>query len=442
MQPLGRLADEIERLARDLEVALCEWLGLLAEFDRREGWAAEGARSCSEWVAWKCGLSPAAARDRVRVARRLEELPLVRTAFARGELTYSKVRALTRVENAEHEVDIIGLARSATAGQLERIVGGYRRVERVEAGVAAQIAERFLELHVDEDGTMVLRGRLPADDGAALLAAIEQRRDEQALVADGGELDRVGARNADALVALVEAGVAAPAAGRTGGERCQIVVHVDAETLGGSEAGRCELECGAPLAGEAVRRLACDASLVRIVERDGRPLSIGRKTRSIPPALRRALRSRDRGCQFPCCTATRHTDAHHIEHWADGGPTDLDNLVMLCRYHHRLLHEGGFVVERSTHSLVFTAPDGRKLPRVPRRRDRCAPLPRASAAAPNQPRYDPLHLGYAVDAMLDFAPIRPRAALEFPQVPAVRDVPGTRTPHGARSAASIEETEG
>lgn len=147
---------------------------------------------------------------------------------------------------------------------------------------------------------------------------------------------------------------------------------------------------------------------MRIIERDGRPLSIGRKTRSIPPALRRALKARDRGCQFPGCTQTRHTDTHHIEHWAQGGATDLSNLVTLCRHHHRLLHEGGFTVHRERDALIFARPDGRRLPRVPRRRgERCAGLPSVPAGTVIQPVYDRMHLGYAVDALLDFAPIAP-----------------------------------
>src|SRR5918999_1509099 len=118
---------------------------------------------------------------------------------------------------------------------------------------------------------------------------------------------------------------------RNGGERYQVVVHVDAATLGGeSDEGLGELEHGSALHPETARRLACDAAVVRILEREGRPLSVGRKTRSVPPALRRALQSRDRGCRFPGCTSSCSVDAHHIEHWANGGPTDLSNLVQLC----------------------------------------------------------------------------------------------------------------
>jgi hypothetical protein len=130
---------------------------------------------------------------------------------------------------------------------------------------------------------------------------------------------------ADALLAVADSFLAGGLGSRTGGDRHQVLVHVDLASLSGDdETGRCELDDAAPLASETARRLACDASVVRLLERDGRPLSVGRKTRSIPPALRRALHSRDGGCHFPGCGSRRLVDAHHIEHWARGGATDLD----------------------------------------------------------------------------------------------------------------------
>ena len=153
-------------------------------------------------------------------------------------------------------------------------------------------------------------------------------------------------------------------------ERYQVVVHVTAETLAGDETDRCEIENGPWLAPDTARRIACDGSLVKIVEDDGRnPLDIGRRTRAVPPAMRRALQSRDRGCRFPGCTQHRFVDAHHIHHWANGGDTSIDNLVLLCRHHHRLVHEGGFDIERiGGGNLRFKRPDGRVIedhPRLP-----------------------------------------------------------------------------
>jgi hypothetical protein len=169
--------------------------------------------------------------------------------------------------------------------------------------------------------------------------------------------------NADALAAMAD--LALSGADRTGRERHQVVVHVDEDALAGG--GGCELDDGPALAPETARRLSCDSSVVEFRERDGKPLSVGRKTRSVPPALRRALRRRDRGCRFPGCERRRFVDAHHIEHWALGGETSLDNLVLLCRRHHRLVHEGGYGVERLPRGkLRFLDPHGARVPDVPR----------------------------------------------------------------------------
>jgi hypothetical protein len=172
------------------------------------------------------------------------------------------------------------------------------------------------------------------------------------------------ASNADAIVAVAESSLSGlerlPA-----GERYQLVVHVESGALGDPH-GHCELEQGPALPAETARRMACDASLMAIVERDGRPVTVGRKRRTVPPALRRALYSRDRGCRFPGCDQRRFVDAHHIHHWARGGETKLSNLLLLCRHHHRLLHEGGFALERGAAGPVFRRPDGRPIPATPR----------------------------------------------------------------------------
>lgn len=424
------LGDQIAALAADIEAAMCRWLELVAEFDRREGWFLEGCTSCAAWVSWRCGVGPTAAREHVRVARRLHELPSVRAAFSRGELSYSKVRAITRVEDVEHEDELVELARNATAAQLERIVRSYRSAVLAESDAARVLEERFLALEWEDDGSLRVRGRLPADQGALLMQAVElvaeqlraDAREEAPREGASAEAPtRAGARRADALAALADQALAAQQHGRTGGDRVQLVVRVDADALAdGSDgdrhtAGCCELDNGPPLARTTARRLACDASVVRMVERDGEPLSVGRKTRSIPPALRRALRARDGGCRFPGCTHDRFVDAHHIEHWADGGATELTNLVHLCTQHHRLLHEGGFRVTAAAHGgFAFRTPDGRLLrtvPRPPRRdRDACATPRRASAETRIQLRHDRLDLGLATGAMLWIAPPVPPSA--------------------------------
>jgi hypothetical protein len=155
--------------------------------------------------------------------------------------------------------------------------------------------------------------------------------------------------------------------GRPGSERYQVVVHVEPDALTGEEEAACALEDGPAVAAETARRVACDASLVELVERDGEPLSVGRKRRTVPPAMRRALRARDGQCRFPGCDNRRFLDAHHVRHWADGGETRIDNLVLLCGRHHRFLHEGGYsVAVLSGGRLAFRDCWGRPVPPVPR----------------------------------------------------------------------------
>ena len=420
---VDHLADEITSLAAHLAAATARWLALIAEFDERGGWVSGGFRSCSHWVAFNCSMSAAAAREHVRVAHRLRELPEIAAAFGRGELSYSKVRALSRVEEVADEAALIELSRNASAAQLERIIRGYRTVASIEAGAERHWHERSLSWSWDADGMLRLSGSLPAEGGARLVKALAAAREElgpppaeteasasaQAPWRDSADAAR--ARNADALLALAEASIAA-GSGSCSADRHQVIVHVEVEALGASAeapSARCETEHGIPLPAAAARRLACDASLVRLIERDGRPLSLGRKTRTIAPALRRALHSRDGGCQFPGCAECRYVDAHHIEHWADGGRTDLANLVLLCSHHHRLVHEGGYGIRRSRGQLSFTRPDGTPLAkRPPRRRGDCAEVmpPTPGAARASAEALRPLDggrgwdLGATVDVVL------------------------------------------
>jgi hypothetical protein len=349
---LDELENELATLASHLYAGTCRWLELVAEIDRRGGWAESGRASCAEWLAWRCALTPRTAREHVRVARRLEELPLTHAAFARGELSYAKVRALTRVATAENEQELLELACVFTAAQLERTVRAYRRVTTEEAQQAHEDAH--LCVFWEADGSLALHGRLAPEDGALLLRALEAMRDARWNRGRGSAEPRPlrQASNAEALVAVAEAALAHPDGSRPAGERYQVVVHVDEAVLAADGEGGCRLEDGSALAPETARRLACDASLVRD----------GRKTRAIAPALRRALSARDRGCRFPGCENRRFLDGHHVHHWARGGATTLDNLVLLCRQHHRLVHEGGWHIDEQHR---FYDPWGRQFPAVP-----------------------------------------------------------------------------
>jgi hypothetical protein len=393
---LAELEAQITELAGHLNAANYRWLSLIAEFDRRKGWCDGALHSCAHWLNFKCGLDLGAAREKVRVAHALEGLPRICVAMANGQLSYSKARALTRVACPATEEYFLSMALHGTAHHVETLVRHYRRCRETEAlsSEVRQQAMRSLSYCFDDDGSLVIKARLPAIAGAMLIKALDAAM-KQSLPGDAagglsvGDIDEDGhevrrrevdidaglhgapnfwmrphprsVRRADALALLAETYLKrAPPTLKTA-DRYQVVVHVDAQTLRNSTPGRCEIEHGPSLPAETARRLACDASLVRIIENaNGEPLDIGRKTRSIPPAIRRALTARDRGCRFPGCTHTQFVDAHHVKHWAEGGETKASNLLLLCRFHHRLVHEGGIVIQRlDDGALRFVRPNGR-----------------------------------------------------------------------------------
>lgn len=362
------LIDQITELAGHLNAAHARWLALIAEFDRRKAWAEWGVKSCAYWLNWKCGLDLGAAREKLRVAHALEELPRIAESMAVGRLSYSKVRAMTRVADRSNEEYFLNIALHGTASHVEKLVRSYRRVKESQELTREQhqFAGRELTWFHDDDGSLVIRARLTAEAGAVFLTALGAAEDSfpPKNVSAETSLDPVQSRRAlraDALAMISESFLASGPQELNGGDRQQIVVHVDVETLKHDHAGRCELEHGPALANETARRLACDASRVTIIENDqGEPLNVGRKTRTIPPAIRRALNSRDKGCRFPGCSFTRYVDGHHVHHWANGGETRLSNLVTLCRFHHRQVHEGNVVVQiLDDGAFRFTRPDGR-----------------------------------------------------------------------------------
>lgn len=375
---IAELETEICTLASHIAAAMCRWLLLVGEFDERGGWAEWGVVSCAHWLSWRCGVGLTAAREHVRVARILRGLPILQAAFAAGELSYSKVRALTRVASDKTEADLVELARHATGAQLEKLCRQYGRVLEASTEHARGLVERqTLSTFWDDDGMLVVQGRLTPDDGAVLMAALDQ--------AAGSVPEELAELGACAVRAHALALLAA------GGERpAEVVVHVDVETLASERVVRqAEVAGGPALAPETVRRLACDGAIVTMLECDGQPLSVGRRTRAIPPALRRALRSRDQGCRFPGCTHVQHLHAHHIRHWARGGPTELGNLVQLCSHHHKLVHEGGFRVRTKRNGgLEFRRPNGLVIS------ERCGLRPAAGPDIWNQHRTR----GLAVDA--------------------------------------------
>jgi hypothetical protein len=305
----------------------------------------------------------------------------------KGELSFAKVRAITRVATPENEAELLDVARSGTAAQVERIVRAWRRVDRLEEQHAAgeRHESRHLSLYIDDDGMYVIRGRLDPEAGALLERALEsadktlfgrgpdgrsqaaQCRTDQTPAPRRADQTPPGQRRADALRLVAEHALAERNA-RCSGPPVEVVVHVDAATLReGSTAGQAVVAGGARVSAETSRRLACDAGrVIMTADEGGNTLAVGRRTRTVPTAIRRALEHRDGSCRFPGCDA-RHCDAHHIVHWADGGSTALDNLVLLCRRHHRAVHEEGFRIERdAAGGLQFHHPDGRAIPATPR----------------------------------------------------------------------------
>ena len=362
------LGDAIAELAARIQAATYELLVMIHRFDERGGWG-DGFKSCAHWLNWRTGLAMGAAREKVRVARALAELPRLSAAMRSGALSYSKMRAITRVATPETEGRLLDFARCATAAHVERLVRAWRCVDRIAAAEddRQRHESRHLEVWFDDDGMAVVRGRLSPEVGAVLQRALDAASDR--LYHDAEDKAEVsgGQRRADAVGLIAESALDADLDCGTAGDRYQVVLHVEADGLeADAETGQSALDDGIGVSRETSRRLACDASTVGMTHAgDGTVLNVGRKTRKIPTAIRRALVARDRGCRFPGCDA-HHCDAHHIRHWADGGATGLENLVRICRHHHRAVHEGGFTVELGEAGEVcFFWPDGRPVADAP-----------------------------------------------------------------------------
>ena len=359
-----QLGNQITELCSYLYAAESRLLTLIREFDEKECWADLGFFSCAHWLNFKCGIGMNAAREKVRVAHALVHLPKIDRGLSKGELSYSKVRAMTRIADETNEDYLMMIAKHGTAHHVEKLVSKYRTAKRLQdAEVAdAQYRDRELSHYYDHDGCLVIKARMPAEQGAVIIKALEMAMDKDFLGAGdavGAASSReksglegpptpspIAARRADALANIAETYMNNDENSGSTADRYQVVVHVTAETS--------EIENGPHVTAVTSRRISCDSTIVRIQEdENGEPLSIGRRSRSIPPPMRRALRIRDGGCRFPGCTNTRFVDGHHIRHWSDGGETSLDNLVLLCRHHHHLVHEGGFACEKSADGEVY-----------------------------------------------------------------------------------------
>ena len=394
-----RLEEQICGMASQIATFTCRFLELLSSFDEVDGWQRRGFTSASHWLSWRCGMSPTTAREHIRVARTLPDLPLIRADFAAGLLSYSKVRALTRVATPETEEDLLGVARGASASQLDRFISGLRRAGELDDGEDAY-SQRRVTWRVDEDGEVHLSARLSPEDGAVVIEALQATRDylqntdpnrphsvgadrsaptasDSAAIRDEAEDQRTFA---DALVQICAEGTPTEASEPAhGSRRSETVVHATLEQLAqvgvaSEQDSSARLELGPALHPETARRLTCDTGVVLHLHdgddtynavpntHPGQTIDVGQRTRTPNAALMRALWIRDQGCRFPACGRRRYIHAHHVRHWAHGGPTELDNLVLLCGQHHRLLHEGGYSLSMHEDHVQVFDPEGAPLP--------------------------------------------------------------------------------
>ena len=365
-----QLGAEITELCSYIYAAESRLLTLIHKFDEKQYWAKQGLISCAHWLNFKCGIGMNAAREKVRVAHALAKLPKISKGFANGTLSYSKVRAITRIADESNEDYLLMIAEHGTAHHVEKLVSKYRTAKRLQDVEIAneQYNHREVTHFYDHDGCLVIKARLPAEQGTLIVKALEMAmdaafvgavpdREKDVPAVTSEEREPIAARRADALAEVAETYLNNNESSGSTADRYQVIVHVSAspdQPVGAVPDRDPYIEDGPGVypkgtwTAETSRRIACDSSIVTIKEDiTGEPLSIGRRSRTIPPSMRRALRVRDKGCRFPGCTNTRFVDGHHIQHWADSGETSLDNLIMLCRHHHHLVHEGGFVCEKS-----------------------------------------------------------------------------------------------
>lgn len=340
-------ADELADLNREIERLRAVFSTRLRDFDRSGGWAAEGALSATGWLRAECRLSPSAAAEQVRVARALPELPETAAAFAGGEISFQHAAVITRsaeevtlpvVQDAQPV--LLEAARRLDPLRMRMVTRHLRYcLDPDGAQAEAELLHQRRGLHLSQslEGVFYLEGRLDPEGGSLLRRALEaisgpRAKDDERSPAQ---------RRADALVELARRQLDDGRLPSVGGQRPHLTLTAG---LGGLRGAAVLEPEGQPLGREALRRIACDAAVSTVLlGAAGEPLSVGRSRRVVSGALRRALVARDGGCRFPGCDRpAAWTDAHHLEHWADGGETALSNTVLLCRRHHRRVHEEGW----------------------------------------------------------------------------------------------------
>jgi hypothetical protein len=356
---------DLQRMSEAVEAKRLTWL---AELERRGSFRRDGHLSAAAWLTDQYGMGAGAAKAQVRVATALRQMPDVREAFGAGQITSSAVRLLAdaRAEHpepfAEQEEALVEAAQTKGVDELRRVLADWSQA--VEGEQALQAIERLrakrrLDIYPTVTGMVRVEGELDPESGEGVVTALQAMVDADLRGSWGNDLRTPTQRRADALGELARRYLDGPDRPTVAGERPHLTVTVDVETLK-SKAGKGELDNTGAIHPEAVRRLACDAGVMRVVMAGpSEPLEVGRRSPVVSSGLRRAVVLRDRVCRFPGCSRPHGwCDAHHVKHWADGGHTSLTNLVLLCRPHHRLVHEGGFRLQMGDGGPVFRRPDG------------------------------------------------------------------------------------
>jgi hypothetical protein len=385
--PDARIEEDFGELQRAVDLLEAERLRRLAEIDRRRLFERDGHLSAATWLARVFRMGWGAAKDSVRLARALEDMPGTREALEDGDVPMSAVRVLVGAREgdpdafAEAEADLVTAARIHASGDLRRVAAYWRQAvedRRYDAGGERTYANRRLHASVTLLGMVRVDGDLDPETGETLLTALRAVLDAETRSGDGAPSHgRTAAqRRADALGEICRQWLDSTGRPTVAGERPHLTVTVPIEALAGMTAAHpsvarepgprptAAMDHVGPVPSGTARRVACDASIRRVVlSARSEPLDVGRRTPVVPPAMRRAVVLRDGACRFPGCDRP-HTwcDAHHVVHWADGGRTALPNLLLLCRRHHRLVHRpDGFRLGLEHGRAVFRRPDGSML---------------------------------------------------------------------------------
>lgn len=367
-RPIEHLEITIWQGAANLTSAEHDWLLAVAEFDRRRGWERWATNSCASWLSWQVGLDLRAAREKVRVAHALVEFPVIARAMAEGALSYSKVRAITRIATEATQQALVELALAGTTNQVERLVSTHRRAApHPDDREAAHWAQRGLWHEVQPDGSVLVTLRLPPEQATSFLSSAELFAPPPEELADGTRESRA-ARRADGAVAMAAAAHAAEAEGRTtSAPRYLVSLHADLDAFDDDAPEGCQcdidglgdaIELPIGVASSTARRILCDSDVQIVVHRNGEVVNISDRSSLVTGKLRRLVLERDRCCQFPGCGRRAGVDVHHLRHREHKGTNDLRNLTVLCRFHHHRLHEQGWSARRVAEGLEFIRPDG------------------------------------------------------------------------------------